>query len=101
LPDGAAGHCQRDAGGEIQSDQDSDVGEANSKFVPNSGATAATLWNWNAMVARTTNKTARINQRLRNASPPGQIAAQPETVRCACQSACGGKPRVGIAARFT
>ena len=32
-----------------------------------SGATAATLWNWNAMVARTANRTARIPQRLRNA----------------------------------
>src|SRR6266851_400830 len=35
-----------------------------------SGATAATLWNWNAMVARTANKTARMPQRLRNVSLP-------------------------------
>jgi len=52
------------------------------RLTPNSldssGATAATLWNWNAMVARTANRTARIPQRLRNVRPL-EVATQPET----------------------
>src|SRR4051812_46585674 len=40
------------------------------KLCCSSGATAATLWNWNAMVRRTTNRIARMPQRLRNASSP-------------------------------
>jgi MFS family permease len=35
-------------------------------FVPSSGATAATLWNWNAIDRRTVNRTAKMAQRLRN-----------------------------------